>query len=424
LARTVRDANLETRTARNRLKPAGKPYYRSLEHGLHLGYRKPRSGPGKWVARHYIGDQSYEIEAIASADDFSDADGVAVLDYWQALEKARARMVARARADAGQIGPLTVRSVMDDYLDFLEQNRKSAQTARYNIEAFILPVLGDDEVETLKTEKLRRWHQDIAKAGLRIRTAEGEQQRYKPGDNSDEWRRRRRSTANRILKILKGGLNRAWREGKVSTDAAWRRVEPFEGVEAARVRYLTVAEAQRLVNAAEPDFRRLVRGALQTGARYGELCRLMVSDLNPDTGTLAIRVAKGGKPRHVVLTDEGLAFFRSISVGRLGHEPMFVKPTGALWSKGDQAHPMKAACRRAGISPPVNFHATRHTWASHAVMNGVPLLIVAKNLGHATTKMVETHYGHMAPSHVADAIRAGAPRFEVPAPTNVRSLQG
>src|SRR5665811_1877000 len=96
MARTVRDAILETRTARSRLMPAGKPYYRSLEHGLHLGYRKPRNGPGKWIARHYVGNQNYEIEAIASADDFSDADGVAILDYWQALDKARAPMVARA----------------------------------------------------------------------------------------------------------------------------------------------------------------------------------------------------------------------------------------------------------------------------------------------------------------------------------------
>jgi hypothetical protein len=41
----------------------------------------------------------------------------------------------------------------------------------------------------------------------------------------------------------------------------------------------------------------------------------------------------------------------------------------------------------------------------------VPLLVVAKNLGHADTRMVKKHYGHLAPSHIADAIRAGAPRF-------------
>ena len=44
-------------------------------------------------------------------------------------------------------------------------------------------------------------------------------------------------------------------------------------------------------------------------------------------------------------------------------------------------------------------------------MAGVPLLVVAKNLGHADTRMVEKHYGHLAPSYVADAIRAAAPRF-------------
>jgi integrase len=49
----------------------------------------------------------------------------------------------------------------------------------------------------------------------------------------------------------------------------------------------------------------------------------------------------------------------------------------------------------------------RHTWASLSVMSGVPLLVVAKNLGHADTRMVERHYGHLAPSYIADAIRAG-----------------
>ena len=72
---------------------------------------------------------------------------------------------------------------------------------------------------------------------------------------------------------------------------------------------------------------------------------------------------------------------------------------------------MRAACARARIIPAVSFHALRHTWGSLAAMNGVPLMVVAKNLGHADTRMVEKHYGHLAPSYVADAIRAGAPRF-------------
>jgi hypothetical protein len=49
MARLVHDANLETRTARSRLDARGKPYYRAVQPGLHLGYRKPQQGAGKWV---------------------------------------------------------------------------------------------------------------------------------------------------------------------------------------------------------------------------------------------------------------------------------------------------------------------------------------------------------------------------------------
>ena len=83
---------------------------------------------------------------------------------------------------------------------------------------------------------------------------------------------------------------------------------------------------------------------------------------------------------------------------------------------------MAAACGRAKIRPPISIHGLRHTWASLAIMAGVPLMVAAKNLGHADTKMVERHYGHLAPSFVADAIRAGAPRFGFK-PSTVTPLQ-
>jgi integrase len=48
---------------------------------------------------------------------------------------------------------------------------------------------------------------------------------------------------------------------------------------------------------------------------------------------------------------------------------------------------------RAELGPAISFHVLPHTWASLAVMAGVPLLVVARNLGHADTRMVETHCG-------------------------------
>ncbi len=423
MARTIKDATLDSRTARGRLRARGKPYYRSLEPGLHLGYRKPLAGSGKWVARHYIGNQSYEVESLATADDHSDADGVAILDYRQAQAKARERMVARAHTAAGKTGPLTVRAVMEEYLEFLRTHRKSEGTARYSVNAFILPELGNLEVESLTVDFLRNWHKQLADSPARQRTKPGKEQNYRANQHDDpDWKRRRKSTANRILKILKGGLNYAWNDKKVTSDAAWRRVKPFKNAESARVRYLSIAEARRLINAADLDFRQLVEGALQTGARYGELIRFKVADFDVKAGTVAVDDSKGGKPRHIILTDEGAAFFRSICVGRASDEPVFKRADGTAWIRSAQQIPIKEASQRASISPPVNFHCLRHTWASHAVMNGVPLMVVAKNLGHVDTKMVEAHYGHLAPSYVADAIRAGAPRFGSKADENLISL--
>jgi hypothetical protein len=89
MARTVKDANLATGEARRRLEARGKPYYRVIDEGLHIGYRKPRSSSGKWVMRWYTGKQSYKVEVIGIADDVSDANGVSVLSFSQAQQKAR-----------------------------------------------------------------------------------------------------------------------------------------------------------------------------------------------------------------------------------------------------------------------------------------------------------------------------------------------
>jgi integrase len=424
MARTIKDTTLDSRTARGRLRARGKPYYRSLEPGLHLGYRKPLAGSGKWVARHYIGNQSYEVESLATADDHSDADGVAILDYRQAQARARERMVTRAHTAAGKTGPLTVRAIMMEYLEFLQNHRKSGGTARYSINAFILPELGDLEAESLTVDQLRNWHMMIANSPARQRTKPGTKQNHRAHQNDPDWKRRRKSTANRILKVLKGGLNYAWNDKKLKSDAAWRRVKPFKGAESARVRYLAIVEARRLLNASDPDFRQLVEGALQTGARYGELIRFKVADFDVKGGTVSVDDSKGGRPRHIILTDEGVAFFRSICVGRASDEPIFKRADGTAWIRSAQQIPIKEASRRAKISPPINFHGLRHTWASHAVMGGVPLMVVAKNLGHVDTKMVEAHYGHLAPSYVADAIRAGAPRFGLEEKSNVTAIGG
>jgi len=409
----IRDTNLETRTARNRLRARGKPYYRAIEPGLHLGYRKSLSGAGKWIARHYIGDQAYQIETIGTADDHSDGDGVAILSYRQALAKARERMVARAQSAEGKHGPLTVRDAVETHLEFMDGHRKSGYDARHRANAFILPKLGNVEVQTLTTEQIRKWHVALAQTPARIRSPKNGKQRYRRLGKDDDSIRRRQASANRSLTQLKATLNLAWREGRTPSDAAWRRVRPFGGVDVARTRFLSIEECRRLINASPPDFRKLVQAALATGCRYGELCRLQVRDFDPDSGTVVIHISKTGRPRRVILASEGIALFRELCAGRAGDEHLLCRDSGQPWKTSQQAVPMREACEHARIAPAAAFHCFRHTYASLCVMNGMPLTVLARNLGHADSKITERVYSHLAPDFVTEAVRKHAPRFHI-----------
>jgi integrase len=420
MSRTVRDAALETRTARGKLEPAGRPYYRNLEPGLlHLGYRKPRSGAGKWLARVYAGDGKYRLHKIAVADDLSDADGKVILNFKQAQAAARKLMVAQAGGGVGTVG-----DAVEAYVRSLEADGRPAATikrTRYTVDAFILPTLGKIELAKLTSEQLKDWFAELARRPARVRTRNGDKQRHRAHDD----RRARRASANRIRVTLVAALNQAFLAGHVGSDLAWRRVRPFKGVDQARARYLSVAEAKRLINAARPEFRPLLQAALLTGARYGQLGQLVISDLNVDAGTLRLRTRKGdGSERvyHVHLTDEALAFFRACAAGRRGGELFFLRSDGEPWGRCHQDSQMEDASRRAAITPAANFHMTRHTFASHAVMNGIPLLVVAQALGHTDTRMVEKHYGHLAPGYAAQQIREKAPTFGIKA-GNVQPLR-
>jgi len=237
--------------------------------------------------------------------------------------------------------------------------------------------------------------------------------------DSPEAVRRRRSTANRVLTILKAALNHAHQEARCASDDAWRTVRAFREADAARLRYLTDDEARRLTNACPTDFCALVTAALLTGCRYGELTAMTVGDFSADAGTLRVRQSKSSKPRHVVLTQEGRDFVARRAAGKPGSARLFLRENGKPWSKSEQQRPLAAACAAARIDPPVNFHGLRHTYASRLAMRAVPLAVIAAQLGHADTRMVEKHYGHLSPSYVADTVRAAFGTLGIVPPANV-----
>jgi integrase len=420
---TVKHARLESATARSRLPKRGRqPHWQALQEGkLHLGWQCWRGDPcGRWVLRRYVG-KKYRQVGLGLADDVQAADGHNVLSYAQAKAKA----VAMEAVPTTKNPKLTVRQAVTLYIEHLTQLGKlsAAKETAERAAVHIYPRLGNRVVAQLEAKDLRQWLAVIADTPAQKRSKRDEPQ-YRQAPTSEEQIRARRNSANRVATILRAALNHAYHEEHVANDGAWgRKFKLFRNVAAARVRYLSIAEAQRLFNAAAPDFKPLVRAALETGCRYGELIRLEVRDYNADAGTVLISKSKTGKTRHVVLTPEGAEFFRTHCAGRTGNDLMFKHRDGSPWRRSQQWLPMQTACEHALLVPACGFHQLRHTWASLAVQANVPMMVVAKNLGHSNTRMLEKHYGHLAPSLVADAIRVGAPRYGIATDTSVTSLR-
>ena len=233
-------------------------------------------------------------------------------------------------------------------------------------------------------------------------------------------------TIKREVGALSAAFNHAIRKQK------WRIENPCRLAERpkepkGRVRYLTHAEAQRLLQAAEspvnaegmaltsqyksPVLRDFIELALNTGCRKGELLNLKWENIDFSTRLLHLEQTKSGEWQTVPINEDA----RQVLVRRIRLRDeicpdtpwVFFHVVPALNTKvGDRVKNVRkafsTACRRAGIG---NFHIhdLRHTFASWLVMEGVPLFEVSKLLRHASIQMTE-RYAHLAPDYLHDAV--------------------
>jgi len=303
MPRTVREVNLTTKEARRRLTTRKKPYYRHLDAGLHLGYRRSASAAA-WVVRWYEGDGVYGTKNLKGRPDDAPgdiADSETVLDWTQAQREAR-KVAARKQREALGLeeakGPYTVSDALKDYVAAYDRKGgKAKNRMQATIDAHISPALGDIDLGRLRRAQVENWFHALAEQGRRVRVKKGRDAKHRAAPKTDEEKRRRKATANRCLTVLKAALNLAHKRRKIERDEAWATVEPFREVDAPVIRYLSDAESKRLSNACAKEFRPLVQAALLTGCRYGELVSLRALDFNADAGTLAVRISKSGNHR-------------------------------------------------------------------------------------------------------------------------------
>jgi integrase len=426
MPRKARDEKLDTRTARLRLAPRREPYWRNIQEGRAVGYRRlPAGKGGVWIARHYEKAEGRRYSALATADDMMDADGNTTLTFAQAQDKARDWFAEIERNGGRVVEPCTVGKAVEDYIaDYTGRNGKDIRGLNRTINAHILPTFGGKMVTDLTFTELKAWHHRLAAAPVRLRTKKEAKahnvRKIATGDANGQ--RARRSTANRVLTVLKAALNLAFREGSAPSDHAWRRVKPFAKVDAPRVRYLTDAEAVRLVNASGPDVRRIITAALLTGCRYAEITNFTARDFDPDGRVLHIRQTKAGKPRAMPMTEDAERFFTQATAGKSGDGLILVREDGAAWGPSHQFRPLREACSVAKITPAISFHILRHTFASRLAMKGVPISVVAAALGNSEA-ICAKHYAHLSPSYIADTIRQHAGGMGIVPENNVTPIR-
>ena len=223
------------------------------------------------------------------------------------------------------------------------------------------------------------------------------------GLSVDDVRKRKR-TFNSLVTILRMAFRHAWDSGFIESERPWRCLKRISVVHSPRKVFLTRDECRSLLRHCTPALKNLVMAALYTGARVGELGRLTVQDIGKIGYGIRIDAFKRSPARFVFLPDEGMAFFLENCRGKLPRDPVFLSDMGKLWRK-QHVNLFRRAVSSAGLPNELVFHGLRHTYASDLVRSGVPLDMVARQLGHASTRTVTDTYGHFAEHHRERIVR-------------------
>jgi integrase len=407
---TANRFKLDTKTARLELAPRPKPYTMTIAPRRVLGYVRREEGAGRWVAIVEVGRSSAGAARrrqgdLGLADDLARADGGGILSYSQALAAA----AGWQPPDAPRGGRLLLRHVIESYgaAKRAAKGDDRADDALGKLRLHVLredadgePLkgkrgLGDHQVAALTLTELRAWRDDLV---------------------SREEGAVSKSTANRIIANLKAALNHAFADEKngLTSDAAWRRLESFEDADTQREEHFSEPDVAKLVREArrfDAPFADLLTAAFHTGARYGELTALDVRHLDARRQTLVIPKGKTGA-RVTTLTGEAARWFASIAADRAPREPLFQPAEGGRWEKSMQHRRMKAALAAAKLPKSASFYTLRHTYISRAIERGMPLTLLAENVG-TSVRMIEKHYAHLLAASRRELVERTAPRLRV-----------
>ena len=248
------------------------------------------------------------------------------------------------------------------------------QGVRYVLAKRLLPAFGSKPLDRISPAQIRRWFDAFSQTA--------------PGG------------ANHALDILQQIMNFAVASGHIDAN-------PARGVKRNRrqalTRFLSREEIGRLHKVLDEQSGKsreqqadIIRLLLLTGCRRSEIVQLRWSEVRDDV--LALADSKTG-PRNVPLN----AGARRILEGqpKCGSPLVFPSPRDPARPRGLNLPLWYRVRQEAGIED-VRLHDLRHTLASHAVMNGVPVPVVSRLLGHSNVRMT-LRYAHLGDREIEAA---------------------
>jgi integrase len=437
LAKTLKEAPITTRNARARL-PAGL-HWRGIDPETHLGYRKGKRGGG-WLVRWRNGT-GYRQAPIGTADDAIEA---GTLDYNAAIRAARAAVeAARAEAKAKADGPLlTVRSAVETYIEArnARHSRRAGRTVRsdagHRLPRYVIgqkargrqkaipaAPLADVPLHALKESDLLTWRTNL------------------PAELKE-------TTKQRLINDLRAALNAAHAANRKRLDAQFATVvkhglkalkaDDDDDIPIAREnQVLTDGQVAHLLRTAkeidaeeqwEGDLFRLVVVLAATGARFSQVVRMRVGDVQRGQSRLMVPVSRKGKgnknsatavpvgkdvldallPAMTVRQNAALLLERWRYKQRPGSIEWHRDGRCAWQTASEIVRPWSAIRQRASM-PEVVPYALRHSSIVRGIRANLPIRLVAA-LHDTSVQMIEKHYGKW----IVDGLDELAARAVVP----------
>ena len=392
-------------------------YWHSLYQGRHIGIHKPDGTICNWTARILTRDKLYRQKCLGSALEL----GNGAVDYRTALARAfewfdtsEISALATSPRAIGRIKDVnicptgTVYTVGHALRDYCEWTRIArSEGGHYNnlvlINYHLIPNFAFLPLEEFNARHLRVLAQQVLETPPKYGFRERQPRVGIEMLSSDELRRRKR-TFNSLVTILKMAFKHAWDNAAIESERPWRCLKRIPVNHSPRTIFLDRNECGRLLDECTPALKKLVLAALYSGCRVGELGSLIVGDVGKQGFGIRVDAFKRSPARFVFLPDEGMAFFLAQCEGKSAQDFVLNSDMGKPWRK-QHTQLFRRAVARAGLPRELVFHGLRHTYASDLVRAGVPLDIVAKQLGHASSITVSNTYGHLAEQYREEQVR-------------------